>query len=152
MSLLPLPGLLSVGLIEQLDLLLIPRALLRLSSAVLPVSLHGVWYGDVDGLRFGVSAARDEQRVGGRLTQVTGDKAVLPSRVAQRRRASVGGGLTDVGDDGDAVHRLLVVTYFQNLKMDLYISVPNASTDTHAHSDLHAHPDFADVHVSSLGS
>ena len=83
MSLLPLPGLLSVGLIEQLYLLTIPRALLRLPPAVLPVSLHSVRYSDIDGLRLWVAAAGDEQRVGSCLAQVTGDKAVLPSRVTQ---------------------------------------------------------------------
>lgn len=77
-SLLPLPSLLSVGLIEQLYVLVVSRALLRLPPTVLPVSLHSVRYGDVDGLRLRVAAAGDEQRVGGRLAQVTGDKAVLP--------------------------------------------------------------------------
>ncbi|TNN42563.1 hypothetical protein EYF80_047251 [Liparis tanakae] len=115
-SVLHLPGLLSIGLVQQLYLLTIPRALLRLPPAVLPVGLHSVRYGDVDGLRLWV-AAWDEQRVGGRLTQIAGDKAVLPSRVTQRRRAGVGGGLADVGDDGDAVHGVFVVTYLKNLKV-----------------------------------
>lgn len=83
MSLLPLPSLLSVGLIQQLYLLTITRALLRLPSAVLPVSLHSVRYSDIDGLCLWVAAAGDEQGVRSRLAQVAGDKAVLPSRVAQ---------------------------------------------------------------------
>ncbi len=152
MSLFSLPCLLSVGLIEQLYLLTIPRALLCLPSAVLPVSLHSVRYSDIDGLCLWVAAAGDEQRVGSRLAEVAGDKAVLPPRVAQGRRAGVGGGLADVGDDGDTVHGLLVVADLQNLEVDLDISVPNTCSYSHPHSNLHAHPDVAAVHVSSLAS
>lgn len=151
-SLFCLPSLLSVSLIEQLYLLTISRALLRLPSAVQPVSLHSVRYSDIDGLCLWVATAGNEQRVGGRLAQVAGDKTVLPSRVPQRRRAGVGGGLTDVGDDGYAVHGLLVVTDLQNLKVDFDISVPHTSSYTHLHSDPHAHPYTADIHVSSLAS
>ena len=148
-SLFPLPGLLSVGLIEQLYLLTIPRALLRLPPAVLPVSLHSVRYSDIDGLRLRVASAGDEQGVGGRLAQVAGHEAVLPPRVAQRRRAGVCGGLADVGDDGDAVHRLLIITDLQNLQVDLDVGVRHTR---HPHSDLHAHSHAADVHVSGLAS
>lgn len=151
MSLLPLlPSLLSVGLIEQLYLLMISRALLRLSSAVLAVSLHRVGYGDIDGLRLGVAAAGNEQGVGGCLAQVAGDETVLPSRVAQRWRAGVGGGLTDVGDDGDAVHGLLVVADLQHLEVDLDVGVPNHRSYPHPY--LHAHLYTADIHVSGLTS
>lgn len=58
-SLFHLPGLLSVGLIEQLYLLTISCALLRLPPAVLAVSLHGVRYSDIDGLRLWVAAGGD---------------------------------------------------------------------------------------------
>lgn len=78
MSLFPLPRLLSVGLVEQLYLFTIPRALLCLSSAVLAVSLYSVRYSDIDGLCLGVATAGDEQGVGSRLAQVAGDEAVLP--------------------------------------------------------------------------
>lgn len=64
----------------------------------------------------------------------------------------MGGRLTDVGDDGDAVHGLLVVTDFQNLQVDLDVGVPDTGTYSHPHSDLHAHPYAADIYVSSLNS
>lgn len=114
------------------------------------MGLHSVGYVDIDGLRLWVATAGDEQRVGSRLTQVTGDKAVLPSGVTKRRRAGVSGGLTDVGDDGDTVHSLFVVTDLQNLKVNLDVGVPHAGSYTHPHSDLRGHPYAADVLVSSL--
>lgn len=78
-SLLPLPSLSHVGLVQQLDLLTVPRVVPRLPQAVLPVRLHGVGYGDVDALHLWVAAAGDEQGVRGRLTQVAGHEAVLPA-------------------------------------------------------------------------
>lgn len=152
MSLFPLPSLLSIGLIEQLYLLMIPRALLCLASAVLPMSLHSVRYSDIYGLCFCGATAGDEQGVRGSLTQVTGDKAVLPSGVTKWWRAGMGGGLTDVRYDRDAVHCLFIVTNFQNFKMDLDISVPNPSSNSHLHSNLHPHSYTAGVHISTLAS
>lgn len=60
------------------------------------------------------------------------------------------GGLTDVGDDGDAVHGLLVVTDLQNLEVDLDVGVPHHCSN--AHSYLHAHLYAADIHISGLAS
>lgn len=148
LSLLPLRCLLPVGLVQQLYLLAVAGVLLRLPPAVLPVGLHGVRYGDVDGLRLRVAAAGDEERVGGRLAQVAGHEAVLPPRVAQRRRAGVGRRLADVGDDGDAVHGLLVVADLQDLQVDLDVGVAHATSDAHRHP--HSHLRVAQAHVADV--
>lgn len=145
-SLFPLPCLLSVSLIKQLYILMIPWALQCLPLAVLPVGFHSVRYADIDGLCFCASSTGDEQGVGRCLTQVTGDKAVLPSGVTQRRWTGMSGWLADVGNDGDAVHGFFVVTNFQDFKVDLDVGVANPSPYPH----LHAHA--ADVHICSLAS
>lgn len=42
------------------------------------------------------------------------------------------GRLADVGDDGDAVHGLFVVTYLQYLQVDLDVGVPHGGSYVHA--------------------
>lgn len=62
----------------------------------------------------------------------------------------MGGGLADVGNDGDTIHGLLIVTDLQNLKVDLDVGVPHTSSNAHPHSDLHTHLHTVDIPVSSL--